>query len=123
MIGFLVKLEQPVTIEHVLDHYDHMVKTVGVEHVGMGGDLDIVGNPNPVNSATGTQQIPTNQPNYERYHLHADPAGKLTVAGLDHPKRVYDLTEGLIRRKYNDADIGLMLGGNWQRVLASIWGA
>ena len=41
-----------------------------------------------------------------------------------HPKRVYDLTEGFIRRKYSDADIGaLMLGGNWQRVLSTIWRA
>ena len=121
MIRFMVKLDEPVTIEHVLDHFDHVAKTVGVEHVGIGGDLDLIGNANPVNSAAATQAIPSNQPNFDRYHFHAGPDGKLAVPGLDHPKRVYDLTEGLIRRKYTDADIALMLGGNWRRVLSSIW--
>jgi membrane dipeptidase len=121
MIRFMVKLDEPVTIENVLDHFDHVAKLVGVEHVGIGGDLDLVGNANPVNSAEAKQEIPSSQPNFDRYHFHAGPDGKLAVPGLDHPKRTYDLAEGLIRRKYSDADIALMLGGNWRRVLASIW--
>jgi hypothetical protein len=32
-------------------------------------------------------------------------------------------TEGLIGRGHTDADIRLMLGGNWIRVLREIWGA
>jgi membrane dipeptidase len=121
MIRFMVKLDEPVTIENVLDHFDHVAKTVGVEHVGIGGDLDLVGNANPVNSAEAKQEIPSNQKNFDRYHFHAGPDGKLAVPGLDHPKRTYDLAEGLIRRKYTDADISLMLGGNWRRVLSAIW--
>ena len=121
MIRFMVKIDEPVTIENALDHYDHVVKLVGVEHVGIGGDLDLIGNANPVNSASATQIVPSNQPNFDRYHFHAGPDGKLAVPGLDHPKRTYDLTEGLIRRKYSDADIALILGGNWRRVLSSIW--
>jgi|GEM_PF-6814583 len=34
---------------------------------------------------------------------------------------MYDLTEGLIRRKYSDKDIELILGGNSKRVLSRIW--
>ena len=37
-------------------------------------------------------------------------------------KRAYDVAEGLVRRKYSDANIRLVLGGNWARVLGSIWG-
>ncbi|HEX4683773.1 MAG TPA: membrane dipeptidase [Gemmatimonadaceae bacterium] len=122
MIRFMIKLDEPVTIEHVLDHFDHVARLVGAEHVGIGGDLDLIGNANPVNSATETQIVPNSQPNFDRYHFHAGPDGKLAVPGLDHSKRMYDLAEGLIRRKYSDADIGLMFGGNWQRVLSSIWG-
>jgi membrane dipeptidase len=50
-------------------------------------------------------------------HLHKREA----VEHLDHPKRMYDLTDGLIRRKYTDEEIRLVLGGNWQRVLTEIW--
>ena len=46
---------------------------------------------------------------------------KIDVEGLNHPKRMFDLTEGLIRRKYSDKDIEGVLGGNFKRVLAQIW--
>ena len=116
-IRFMVREEEPVTIEHVLDHVDHTVKLVGVEHVGVGSDLDMVGNPNPI----GGGMDPRTQPNFARYHYHEDAGGKITIAGLDHPKRMFDLTEGLIRRRYSDADIALILGGNAARVLSDIW--
>jgi membrane dipeptidase len=121
MLRFMVKLDEPVTVEHVLDHFDHVAKMVGVEHVGIGGDLDLIGNANPVNSASTTQAVPSNQPNFDRYHFHVGANGRPAVTGLDHSKRCYDLAEGFIRRKYSDADIGLMLGGNWRRVLSAIW--
>jgi membrane dipeptidase len=40
---------------------------------------------------------------------------------LDHPKRMFDLTEGLIARGYSDPDIEMILGGNAARVLGKIW--
>src|SRR5581483_12079272 len=49
MIRFMVKDSEPVTIEHVLDHVDYVAKLVGIEHVAIGSDLDVVGNPNAVN--------------------------------------------------------------------------
>ena len=116
-LRFMVREQEPVTIEHVLDHVDHAVKLVGAEHVGVGSDLDMVGNPNPINGGND----PKTQPNFSRYNYHVDSAGKLTIAGLDHPKRMFDLTEGLIRRRYSDADIASILGANAVRVLTDIW--
>ncbi|HZT77303.1 MAG TPA: membrane dipeptidase [Vicinamibacterales bacterium] len=118
MIRFMVRNQEPVTIEHVLDHVDYVAKLVGVEHVAIGSDLDVVGNPNAVN---GGGFDPRTQPNFARYQYHADPDGGITIRGLNHVKRVYDLTEGLIRRGYTDAQIGQILGGNARRVLSSIW--
>jgi membrane dipeptidase len=117
-IRFMVKEEEPVTVDNVLDHIDHTAKLVGVEHVGVGSDLDMVGNPNPI----GGGMDPRTQTNFDRYHYHDDAGGKITITGLDHPKRMFDLTEGLIRRGYNDRDIALILGGNAVRVLTDIWG-
>jgi membrane dipeptidase len=119
LIRFMIKIDEPVTIEHVLDHFDHVAKLVGVEHVGVGGDLDLVGNPNPVNGPGGGR--PTGQINFDRYRLHEDTEGRITIRGLDHPRRMYDLTEGLIRRRYSDANIEAILGGNWIRALGEIW--
>lgn len=46
---------------------------------------------------------------------------RLDTRGLDHPRRVYDLTEGLLRRGFNDRDVELILGGNFKRALATIF--
>ena len=122
MLRFMIRRDEPVTIEHVLDHFDHVAKLVGVEHVAIGSDMDILGNPNPINVPQGIAR-PQDQPNFSRYRYHEDSEGRITIRGLDHPKRAYDLTEGLIRRGYSDAHIGLMLGGNWSRALGAIWPA
>ena len=116
-IRFMVRETEPVTLEHALDHFDHAVKLVGVEHVAVGSDIDMVGNPNPI----GGGNDPRQQPNFDRYRYHADGAGKITIAGLDHPKRMFDLTEGLIRRRYSDANIRLILGANAIRALSGNW--
>ena len=122
LIRFMIRIDEPVTQENVLDHFDHVAKLVGVEHVGVGGDLDLVGNPNPVNAPDGSG-APSSQHNFDRYHVHSDTDGRITIRGLDHPKRIYDLTEGLIRRKYSDANIETILGGNWRRALTEVWGS
>lgn len=120
MIRFMVRDREPVTIEHVLDHVDYVARLVGVEHVAMGSDLDVVGNPNAVN---GGGFDPRGQPNFSRYQYHEDPDGAITIRGLNHAKRVFDLAEGLIRRGYTDAQMTQILGGNALRVLGTIWPA
>lgn len=119
-LRMMVHHDEPVTIDHALNHFDHVKKLAGVEHLAIGSDMDLVGNPNPVNGP-GAGNPAT--PNFERYHLHRDAKGELllTIKGLDHPKRVFDLTEGLLRRGYSDAEITLILGGNAIRVLSTIW--
>ena len=120
-LRFLVHDRVPTGVEHVVNHVEHVAKLVGIEHVGMGSDMDVVGNPNPVGGA-GLAEI-QKQPNFDRYHYRTGPDGKITIQGLDHARRVFDFTEGLIARRHSDADIALVLGGNWVRVLSRIWPA
>lgn len=119
-LRMMIRAGEPVTIDHVIDHFDHVAKAVGIEHVGVGSDMDVVGNPNPVNGEPMRET-----PNWDRYRLHKDEKGQwmLTIRGLDHPRRMFDLTEGLIRRGYTDPDIRLILGGNWRRVMGAIQGS
>ena len=46
---------------------------------------------------------------------------KLDTDGFDHPKKVFDLTEALIRRGYGDSNIEAVLGGNFRRLLGTVW--
>ena len=116
-IRFMVRSQEPVGIANVLDHFDYVRKLVGVEHLAVGSDLDLVGNGNPI----GGGFRPESQPNFDRYGYHVDKPEHVATNGLDHPRRMFDLTEGLIGRGYSDADIKMILGGNATRVLGKIW--
>ena len=119
-IRFLVRDREPVTITNVLDHFDYVRKLVGVEYLAVGSDLDVMGNGNAIG---GSGKGPESQPNFDRYRYHVEKPQRVATTGLDHPKRIFDLTEGLIARGYSDADIKMILGENAVRVLGKIWSA
>lgn len=100
VIPAFVKSGQPARIEHVLDHFEHVIRVAGIEHVGIGSDADV----DAIDPRTNRVR--------PRYN----------VLGLKHPRRVFELTEGLIRRGYTDHQIELVLGGNFRRALGQIWG-
>jgi len=49
------------------------------------------------------------------------PRKRFDLDGIDYAKKIFDLTEGLLRRNYSPNNIALILGGNFQRALSSIW--
>ncbi|MBA3894615.1 MAG: membrane dipeptidase [Gemmatimonadales bacterium] len=112
-VRMFVKADEPTTIEHLLDHYDHVAKLVGVEHLGVGSDTDLDG--------YDAMSLEANQRLRAGYKGSYGFREKIDIEGADHPKRTFDLAEGLIRRRYRDADIRLILGRNFQRVLSEIW--
>ncbi len=112
-VRMFVKSDEPTTIEHLLDHYDHVRKLIGPEHLGVGSDIDLYGY-DKMPPALNKQL----RAGYKGSYGFRD---KIDIEGVDHPKRMFDLTEGLIRRKYTDADIRGILGGNFARVLKQIW--
>ena len=112
-VRMFVTAQEPTTIEDALNHYDHVAKLVGVEHVGVGSDIDLHGYdalPDPMRKALHAS--------YKSSYAFRD---KDDIEGLDHPKRFYDIAQGLVRRGYSDNDIAGVLGGNFERVLKKIW--
>src|SRR5436190_9414448 len=98
MVRSFVRSAGRVTIEHVLDHIDHITKLVGVEHVGIGSDVDLNGR-----------------------DTLAQPLRKFDLDGIDYAKKIFDLTEGLLSRNYSNRNIELILGGNFERALTETW--
>lgn len=92
MVRPFVRASGAATIEHVLDHIDHVRKLVGIEHVGIGTDVDLDGRDR-----------------------------RQDLDGIQYSKKIFDVTEGLVRRKYTDEQIDLVLGGNFARALTAIW--
>jgi membrane dipeptidase len=109
-----VRDKEPTTVEHIVDHIDHVVKLVGIDHVGIGSDSDLNGyddmKPDQLKLLRGA---------YKSSYAFRD---KLDTDGFDHPKKTFDLAEALIRRGYSDGDISLILGGNFRRLLGTVWG-
>jgi len=112
-IAFMVKATDPVTVEDVVDHFDHVRDLVGIEHVGVGSDAGIESND------LGGPMLKEILANADRrYHVHGEYE---IVKGMQGPARMYELTAGLVRRGYTDGQIRLVIGGNWERVLGEIW--
>jgi membrane dipeptidase len=109
-----VRDSEPTTIEHLLDHYDYLVKLIGVEHVGIGSDTDIRG-------GYDAQAKDDWEKTGGRYRGKYRFRHKIDMDEMTQTKRTHLLTEGFIRRGYSDADIALILGGNFQRALSEIW--
>ncbi|BAH39067.1 putative dipeptidase [Gemmatimonas aurantiaca T-27] len=112
-VRMFVRDREPTTIEHALDHFDHVAKLIGPEHLGVGSDIDL----------HGYDSMPP-ELNKQLRNSYKGSYGfreRIDIEGLDHPRRMFDLTEGLIRRKYSDANIEGILGGNFRRVLSEIW--
>ena len=70
-----------MTINDVLDHIDHVTKLVGVEHAGIGSDVDLDGR-----------------------DLRSYTARRFDLDDIDYTKKIYDLTEGLVRRNYSSSN-------------------
>jgi len=98
MVRGFVQASGPATIDDVLNHIDHVANLVGVEHVGIGSDVDLDGR-----------------------DAHIRPRKRFDLDGIDYSRKIFDLTEGLLRHKYSPEHIRLILGGNFERALASIW--
>jgi membrane dipeptidase len=98
MVRFFVSCGGTATIENVLDHIDHVVNVAGIEHVGIGTDVDLDG-----------------RDHGQKLARRAD------LDSCDYPRKIFDVTEGLVRRGYTREHIELILGGNFKRALAEIW--
>ncbi len=93
-----VRAAGAVTIENVLDHIDHIASVGGIDHVGLGTDVDLDGR-------------------------EMGRARSSDLDGISYPHKIHTLVQGLLRRKYSRKDIQLILGGNSRRALNEIWAA
>ncbi len=96
MVRGFVRAGGPATIENVLDHIDHVVGLAGVEHVGVGTDVDF-GRP----GCSFRQEIRS------RWN-------RLCQENFRPDGRTRSLQP-------STGNIEMILGGNFQRALAEAW--
>ena len=77
-----VKADEPTTIEHYLNQFDYLRDMVGIEHIGIGSDIDLHGYDDL--SEEWNKQL---RSGYKESYAFRD---KLDIEGVDHPKSFVD---------------------------------
>ncbi len=123
------------SIEGVLDHIDHVVNLVGIDHVGFGGDYtdsiarvelgEMMPGHGTASTASMQRTPPTAGAGWAYWRVkRPDMLGTIEerdtvpyAKGLEDLSKLPNLTRGLVYRGYDDESISKILGGNWMRVL------
>lgn len=96
------------TIDRVVDHYEHLVEVVGIEHIGVGPDFiaDIYDDLYPAHADLRSEGLDT----------------RLNIEGLHASRHLPNLTAALLRRGFSERDVRLILGENYLRVFREVMG-
>ena len=107
-------------MDDFIAHVDAIVQCVGIDHVGLGLDYyagqagvaddeaAIKGYYENLSSGIWTDAYPPPPHHYP--------------AGIETPRTLPNLTACLLERGYSESDVRKVLGGNWLRVMAAVWG-
>lgn len=94
-----VRQEKAPRLEDLLDHFEHAARVAGVEHVGLGSDLDV----DARHPRTGLVRA------------------AYAIDGVNPSRRTFEVVDGLLSRGWLERDVEGVVGGNFRRALASIW--
>lgn len=101
-------------LEAYFDHIVHAVKVAGTDHIGIGSDRDHRVIPDTAEELAillkeeGSQISPQDWPLY--------------LQGMNGPRRMETVRDGLKRRKFSQADIDKIMGANVQRLYQQVVG-
>ena len=108
-------------INALLDHVDHVVKTVGVDHVTLGTDVAYTSQ----NAAAESKKVPS-RPRRRREFRSLWPADNYRAAAGASRSIAWTnwplFTVGLVQRGHSDDDIRKIIGGNVLRVARATLG-
>lgn len=108
----------PSTLDRWIDHVDHIVKLVGIDHVGIGSDTLIRGWPTDPKLKKETMSF-YGEPYFKDSYRFRYPMG---TEGMNDQNKLRYATAGLLKRGYKVDDILKILGGNWLRVIGDVVG-
>lgn len=119
LLPWFLRAEGEATIDDYLDAIDHTVNVAGEESVGIGTDFIQGHGPSFLEwlrRDKGRGRLVTGAPSPAAEDI-AMPRGLERIEDLPH------LTEAMERRGWTEDRIRKILGLNWLRILADVWGA
>jgi membrane dipeptidase len=107
MLPFFIDANGGATIDRVVDHLEHVAEVAGIDHVGLGPDFI-------------KDWVDEVHPTRERYAPFGGADLKQGIPGLVGTRDLPNLTERMVERGWQDADVRKALGENWLRVLRTL---
>jgi membrane dipeptidase len=109
--------QEGATIAQLVDQIDYLVELVGIEHIGIG--LDINEGLTPELFEERRKGFLTEFP---ELRMGGDfPFEHYYAFGLETMSNVRLITEELVARDYSDGDVLKILGGNFLRLFGEVW--
>ena len=111
------EIKQP-GLDTYLDHVEHVINLVGIDHVGFGSDVPII----ETGSTEGAETQATLYPEVvSGYYGTVGTNREVSHAkGFKGAKEIDNVIERLQQKGYNDTDVNKFLGGNFLRVLENV---
>jgi membrane dipeptidase len=109
-----VKASPQASLDKLFEHFEHVKKLVGVDHIGLGPDF-----------MTGRVDL-DQMGGLDRERWPADVYSDwpwYMVKGFETIVELPKVTQGLLDRGWSAADVRKVLGENWLRVYEKVWGA
>ena len=105
------------TLDDLLDHYDYMMKLVGVDHIGIGSDFNVAAWAGRAPDAEWEQHM----------RLYGEREAKVLksrfppyIDAVNGPQRYHVIAQGLRKRGFSTGDIEKILGLNFLRVYKQV---
>jgi membrane dipeptidase len=103
------------SLESVMEHFEYVLKLVGIEHVAFGPDIFF-------GDHVGLHRF------FAKQFSLAASRGNLKIQeveyvdGIENPSESFpNIVRWLVRHAYSDGDIGMVIGGNVMRALGQVW--
>jgi membrane dipeptidase len=115
-VNFFVSTKPRSTLDDYIAHIEHVVRLVGIDHVGIGSDSSIGG---------WRQSFPTEKAFWDfhgqfRFKPGADVRWPPFIEEIDVPEKFHLIRRRLAQKGFPAADIAKILGGNFLRIYRDI---
>jgi membrane dipeptidase len=117
-VNFFVSNKPRSTLDDYIAHIEHVIKLVGVDHVGIGSDSSIPG---------WRVSFPNEKAFWDfhgqfKFKPGADVRWPPFIEELDVPEKFHVIRRRLVQKGFSATDIAKILGGNFLRIYREILG-
>jgi microsomal dipeptidase-like Zn-dependent dipeptidase len=122
MMSFWLTKDIKPTIDHYIQNIKHVVDVAGIESVAIANDFSIIGEKIEDGSDNNDDLVKLYVPWWNK-HNELDIYGfenippHVVIPELNNVNRLFLIKEALLKNGFNNHEVDLVMGGNWQRVL------